>query len=195
VEKIIRSIQVYLKESGWEIAPNKCQLCIFDKKGTADGEWEITVQGEKVTSVKSIKFLGLHLKFNLDWEDELNAFVRKCENPMKIINYVKHTWWGANPVILTRLCKALMRSRRNMEHFYSIKLRRHNLRSYRKYNTEQYAEFWATGVGPRPMQCRQKPKKSQFLVGSNSWEGTTCPGVIRQATPNGPAAGRSINSS
>jgi hypothetical protein len=72
----IQSIQVYLKESGLETAPNKCQLCIFaKKKGTADGEWEITVQGENVSSVKSIKSLGLHLKSNLDWEDEINAIV------------------------------------------------------------------------------------------------------------------------
>jgi hypothetical protein len=38
----------------------------FNKKGTADGEWEIMVQGEKVSSVKSITFLSLHLKSNLD---------------------------------------------------------------------------------------------------------------------------------
>jgi hypothetical protein len=30
VEKRIQSIEVYLKESGLEIAPNKSQLCIFD---------------------------------------------------------------------------------------------------------------------------------------------------------------------
>jgi hypothetical protein len=35
VEKSIQSIQVYLKESGLETAPNKCELCIFyyKKKG------------------------------------------------------------------------------------------------------------------------------------------------------------------
>jgi hypothetical protein len=77
------------------------------KKGTAVGEWKITVQREKVSLVKSIKFLGLHLKSNLDWVDEINAIVRKCENPIKfkIMNCVKHTWWGADSVILTRLYK------------------------------------------------------------------------------------------
>jgi hypothetical protein len=79
VEKSIQIIQVYLKESVLETAPNKCQLCIFDMKRTADEEWEITVEGQKVTSVKSIKFLGLRLKCNLDWEDEFTAIVRKCE--------------------------------------------------------------------------------------------------------------------
>jgi hypothetical protein len=123
-EKSIQIIQDYLKESGSEITPNKCQLCIFDKKGTADGDWEITVQGEKVTSVKSIKFLGLHLKSNLDCEDEINAIVRKLKNPVKIVNCVKHTWWGANPVILVRLCKALIRSRMEYGAFLFHKLKK-----------------------------------------------------------------------
>jgi hypothetical protein len=28
-------------------------------------------------------FLGLHFKSDLDWEDEIKAIVRKCENPIK----------------------------------------------------------------------------------------------------------------
>jgi hypothetical protein len=99
VENSIESIQVYLKERGLEIAPNKCEYCIFDKKGTTDGQWEIMVKGEKVSSVKSIIFLGLHLKSNLDWEDDIKAIVGKCETRLKSWT-VKHTWWGADPVIL-----------------------------------------------------------------------------------------------
>jgi hypothetical protein len=41
---------------------------------------EITVQGEKVSLVKSIKFISLQLNSTLDWEDEINAIVKKCEN-------------------------------------------------------------------------------------------------------------------
>jgi hypothetical protein len=75
-------------------------LCIFHKRGIADGGWKITLQGEKVSSVKSITFSGLHLKSNLDWEEELNAIVRKCETPLKIVNCVKHIWWEADAVTL-----------------------------------------------------------------------------------------------
>jgi hypothetical protein len=63
----------------------------FSENGTADGEWDITVQEEKVSSVNSIKFLCLYLKYNLDWQDEIKAIVRKCENQMKIVNCGKHT--------------------------------------------------------------------------------------------------------
>jgi hypothetical protein len=33
----------------------------------------------------------------------------KCENLIKIMNCVKQTWWGVDPVILMRLHKALIR--------------------------------------------------------------------------------------
>jgi hypothetical protein len=75
-------------------------LCIFDTKRTVAGGWEIMVQGEKVSSVKSIKFLGQHFKSNIGWEDEINEIVRKCANPFKIVNCVKHTWWRVEPIIL-----------------------------------------------------------------------------------------------
>jgi hypothetical protein len=61
------------------------------------------VQREKVSLVKSIRFLGLHLKSNLDWEDDINAIIRKCKNLIKIVKCVKHIWWGVDPTILMRL--------------------------------------------------------------------------------------------
>jgi hypothetical protein len=129
VEEIIQSTEVYLKESSLEMTPNKCQLCIFDKKGIADGEWKITVQGEKVTSVK---FLGLHLKSNIDWEDEINAVVRKCENPMKTVNCVKYTWWRVDPVILTRIYKAFIRSSMEYGAFLFHKFKKKQAQNMRK---------------------------------------------------------------
>jgi hypothetical protein len=43
--KSIQNIEVYLQESGLEIAPNKCQLCIFDKK--RDSQWTVGNHGTK----------------------------------------------------------------------------------------------------------------------------------------------------
>jgi hypothetical protein len=86
VEKGVQWIQVYLKKSGLGIAPNKQQ-----KMGAADWEWEIVLQREKVSSAKSVKYVGLHLKSYLDWKDGINAIGRKCEIPMKTIHCVKHT--------------------------------------------------------------------------------------------------------
>jgi hypothetical protein len=104
--------------------------CVFSiiEKGTADGEWDIIVQGEKIPSVKSIKLLDMPLKSNLVSEDEINGIIRKCEPPIKIMNCVKHTWCGADPLILMRLCKVVMSSRIEYGAFYPINLRINNYR-------------------------------------------------------------------
>jgi hypothetical protein len=99
-------------------------VCRITKKTTANREWEITVQGEKVSSVKSIKFVGLCLKSNLDWEAEINAVVRKCEDTVKTVNGVKLTCWGADPVISMRLYEALRRSRVEYGAFVFQKLKK-----------------------------------------------------------------------
>jgi hypothetical protein len=67
-------------------------------------------KGRMFFSVKSIKLFGLHLKSNLHWENEIKAIVRKCGTPMKIVNCVKNTWRGADPVILMRFYKVLISS-------------------------------------------------------------------------------------
>jgi hypothetical protein len=49
-------------------------------------------------NIYSVK-LNTFLKPNLDWEDEVNAIVGKCENPMNILNCVKNTCWAADSLI------------------------------------------------------------------------------------------------
>jgi hypothetical protein len=59
-----------------------------------------------------VKFLGLHIATNLNWEKQIESISKKCENPLKILNCIKNTWWwGADPVILLRLYRALIQSR------------------------------------------------------------------------------------
>jgi hypothetical protein len=45
LEKSIQSIEVYLKESGLEIATKKCQLYIFDKK--RNSQWRVGNHGAR----------------------------------------------------------------------------------------------------------------------------------------------------
>jgi hypothetical protein len=79
----------------------------------------------------------MHLKSTLDWEDEINAIVRKCENLIKIVNCMKHTWWGAHPVNLMRLYKVLIRSRIEYGAFLFHKLKKKQLQKLEriKYRT------------------------------------------------------------
>jgi hypothetical protein len=51
---------------------------------------------------------------------------------MKIVNCVKHTWWGADPVILMRLYKALVRSKMDYGRFLFHKLKETELQKLEK---------------------------------------------------------------
>jgi hypothetical protein len=170
-------------------------IVYFDKKGTADGEWEITVQREKVFSVKSIKLFGLHLKSNLDWEDEINAIVRKCENPIKIVNCVKHTWWGADPVIWMRH-KALIRSKMEYGALLFNKLKKKQLQKLQKipyrairgalgYWSSTLTNIMLAEAEEIPVFCRFKQFGRNFVP--------RC--YMSSKSPNGPVAGRITNSS
>jgi hypothetical protein len=126
----------------------------------------MTVQGEKVSSVKSLKFLGLHLTSNLDWEDEINAIVSKCENTMKIVKCVKNTWWGADPVMLMRLYKALIMSR--MEYraflFHKHKNKQEQKLDKIKYRTVRVALSYRSSAPTNVMlaEAKEIPLFSRF---------------------------------
>jgi hypothetical protein len=64
------------------------------------------VQGEKVSSVKSIKFVSLQLNSTLDCENEINAIVKKCENLDAFHDLCEAHLVEVHPVILLRLYKA-----------------------------------------------------------------------------------------
>jgi hypothetical protein len=83
MEKSIRSTQVYLREGSLEIV-------LSIKRGQPRRVGNHSTGG-KVSSHKPIKFLCLYLKYSLDWEDKINAIVRKCENLIKIVKCMKHT--------------------------------------------------------------------------------------------------------
>jgi hypothetical protein len=69
---------------------------VFDEKGRKAGEWEINLGETDIRSVQAVKFLGLHTATNLNWEKQIESISKKCENPLKILNCIKITWWGRN---------------------------------------------------------------------------------------------------
>jgi hypothetical protein len=106
------------------------------------------------------------LKSNLDWEDEINAVFRKCENPMKIVNCVKHAWWGVDPVILLRLYKTLTRSRMEYGELLFHKLKKKQLQKLEKiqYRTISGALVYRSSTTTNTMltEAKEIPTFSRF---------------------------------
>jgi hypothetical protein len=78
--------------------------------------------------------------------DNINAVVRKCEIPIEIMTYLKHTRWGADPIILSRLYRVLMRSRMVHAALAFGKLQKKQSHENKKIQCRQYAGHCATGV-------------------------------------------------
>lgn len=69
------------------------------------------VNGVRVHSSSSVRFLGINFHSSLKWHDQVQRISAACVNPMKIISCLRHTWWGADPSLLIRIYNALIRSR------------------------------------------------------------------------------------
>lgn len=105
-------ISTFLEASSLELAPEKCQFCVFSRR-RQNTQQHIQVNDVRIEASSVVKFLGLyfHRIFSLKWDQQVEAIVKRCQNPLKILSCLGHTWWGASPALLTRLYKALVRSR------------------------------------------------------------------------------------
>lgn len=110
VKQAVDSISKHLDESGLELAPENSKLCVF-RKESSNVQWDIELGGVKVKSERVVKFLGTHLHASLDWGPQVRAIIRKCQNTIKILSCLGRTWWGADPMFLISLYKALIFAR------------------------------------------------------------------------------------
>jgi hypothetical protein len=166
------------------------------KKGQLLESGKSQYKGKRFFFVKSITFLGLHLKSNLDCAEKINAIVRKCENPIKIMNCVKHTWWEADPIILTRLYKSLIRWRTEYGAFLFNKLKKKQLQKLEKiqYRAIRRALAYQSSTPTTVMLAEAKDIPIFCYVQTVGKELCVQVSYTKQL-PNGPVVGRIINSS
>jgi ribonuclease HI len=108
----IHDLNAFLTESGLELAPDKCQFCLFSKnRKVRTTPWHIPIGNAVSKSVQVIKFLGLSFDSSLSWDRHLDFIRTKCIKPLSIISYLRSTWIGADPTTLLGLYVALVRSR------------------------------------------------------------------------------------
>lgn len=100
------------RKLGLEMSPEKTQLVVFSNKPAMQKETFQLKIGEKVIeSSDCVRFLGMFLHKSLNWDMHINQLVKRCQNPIKIINCLRSTWWGADTLVLINLFKSLIQSR------------------------------------------------------------------------------------
>ncbi|KAL7296758.1 hypothetical protein TKK_0010168 [Trichogramma kaykai] len=101
---------VHLKKRGLEVAPEKCVLIIFDKANFSK-KVSILVNDKLIEPSVKTRFLGMILDSHLKWNHHTENLVVRCKNSLKILCFLRFTWWGANPETLLTLYKSLIRSK------------------------------------------------------------------------------------
>lgn len=102
----------FLNDSGLELSPDKCQLCIFSQcKRITSKQWSIELDTKRIKSKSILKLLGIYFENTLAWDAQVEHIREKCLKAISILSYLKTTWRGADPTVLLRLYKALVRSR------------------------------------------------------------------------------------
>ncbi|XP_043267665.1 uncharacterized protein [Venturia canescens] len=91
VERSVENINKFLSQSGLEFS--------------------MKINNVRIKPQSQVKFLGVIFEHNLKWKKHIDKVVQSCHNSLKIMNCLRHTWWGADPIILMNLYKTLIRSR------------------------------------------------------------------------------------
>jgi hypothetical protein len=72
---------------------------------------KVKVRNYVVSNSEEDKFLGLPLHAALKWKQWVAAAARRTSGAIGILSWLRHTWWGAEPLLLLRLYKSLVRAR------------------------------------------------------------------------------------
>jgi hypothetical protein len=70
-----------------------------------------------VPNSEDVKFLGLQLHAVMKWKQWVAETTRKTAGAIDILSWLRHTWWGADPLILLHLYKSLVRTRTEYGNF------------------------------------------------------------------------------
>ncbi|XP_058789072.1 uncharacterized protein LOC131663037 [Phymastichus coffea] len=110
LEEGVRDVVTLLKNRGLAVARDKCILMVFEnsRKRTDEGI-ELKIDDAIIEPSEDVKFLGMILDRRLTWRKHVDNLIRRCKFSLRILSFLRSTWWGADPRSLLLLYTALIR--------------------------------------------------------------------------------------
>uniref|UniRef100_A0ABD2XP96 RNase H type-1 domain-containing protein n=1 Tax=Trichogramma kaykai TaxID=54128 RepID=A0ABD2XP96_9HYME len=111
MENNLLSINNYFKAINLSLSPEKTQFIIFSKSHT-NIRYQPTLNFNDTTinPSKNLKYLGLYLDIELNWDYHYTQIIKKTSKLMNILKVLRGTWWGGHPQVLSIIYKSLIRS-------------------------------------------------------------------------------------
>lgn len=82
----------------------------FNKMHILSGTININIQDCSIKSSPLVKFLSIHLGFELTFEYYINHLVSKCSKALNTVKFLCGSWWGSDPETLVIIYKSYIRS-------------------------------------------------------------------------------------
>ncbi|XP_014221265.1 uncharacterized protein LOC106648701 [Trichogramma pretiosum] len=111
LETTSKKLSDHLKSKGLIIAPEKCQLIIFNKTCRKLKLRSLNIDGKTIFPSDTVTFLGITLDKRLTWQSHINQKISKAHSAVCILSCLRRTWWGADPSTMLILYKSLVRSK------------------------------------------------------------------------------------
>ena len=111
IELALQKVHEYFNQLKLKISPEKTKFIIFTKSPfPIIQNYSLNVDGNNISLVKTVKYLGLTMDFNLTWNDHAKNIIGKATKMLNILKALRGTWWGGHPKILLTIYTALIRS-------------------------------------------------------------------------------------
>jgi hypothetical protein len=70
---------------------------------------KLKFNGSFITTVDTVKFLGVNFTYNLNWRKHIEYIEKKCENKLNLIRILTGSKWGANAASLLKVYRIIIR--------------------------------------------------------------------------------------
>ncbi|XP_058807568.1 uncharacterized protein LOC131673537 [Phymastichus coffea] len=110
LEKAIEKVNQNLNNLGLELSAHKTIFIHFNRRNIKPGETEITVNNTPIKSSETARFLGITFDYTLSFKQQTNLIINRASRALNIVKFLRGTWWGAHPNILTLFYKSFVRS-------------------------------------------------------------------------------------
>lgn len=112
LENIVKTLQPWMSNHGFNMAPQKCAVMICSRSRNLQhrAEASISLSGMTFPLVNSFKYLGLILDSRLQWRDHIIYTVNRCEGACNVLKCTTKHYWGADRQTALLFYKSYVRS-------------------------------------------------------------------------------------
>ncbi|XP_050508706.1 uncharacterized protein LOC126885933 [Diabrotica virgifera virgifera] len=132
---ILADISEWLAKHSFSISVNKSEVVWFAKTSNSYIYPEIVMDQQIIPRKKEIKYLGVTLTENLNWNPHIENIRSKAIKGINVMRAIGKVWWGGDPATLLLVYYGLVRSHLD---FGSIFIKPSNKNTLRKLDTVQF---------------------------------------------------------